>query len=107
MKAHKAIGYALILVGFVFGVEGSIFLYSSTLALTGINELLVQASVFESAAELAGATAFFQQLQLGVTIFMAYSFLKVICGIVCMGLGYLVLTGEEIGLGTHKLKSSR
>ena len=95
MDKWKAIGYALILIGLVFGLEGTVLTYFGMLGLNEVNQALALSSVFETPAELAGVVGFYQSLQ---TLFMAvigYSLFKTVAGVACMLFGYSAVKGKK------------
>lgn len=91
----KAVGYALIIIGLILGIEGTVMAYVSTQLLGEINTELAAISVYTSTTETAGMEGTYQLFQ---NIFMAvagYSLVKTVAGIACILLGYVALKGKE------------
>jgi len=89
MDKLKAIGYALIVVGLFFGLEGTVFLFGSNVLLGELNEL---ASL--SAAYGADATIY-APVQSVLGIVTVYAIAKTAAGIACIVLGYTAVTGKK------------
>lgn len=95
MKREKAVGYALIVIGLVFGIEGTAFTFAGTWVLGEVSEAVSFYSVFESQADAFGAMGFYSSLQTVLSLFVAYSLVKTLAGIACMLLGYKVLKAKK------------
>ena len=95
MDRNKAIGYALIIIGLFFGIEGTVMTWGSTWLMGEANEAISLYSVFENPMDSLGPVGFYQSLQTIAVAVLAYSFLKTIAGIACIFLGYLALKAKK------------
>jgi len=95
LNKNKAIGYALIIVGLVLGIEGTAFTFAGTWALGQVNQAIALSSVLNSQSGGIGAGEFFQGIQSLVLVFIVYSLLKTVGGIACMLFGYSVLKSKK------------
>jgi type IV secretory pathway VirB2 component (pilin) len=94
MEKMKAVGIALIIVGLILGIEGTVTAYVGTLILGELNSELAALSVYSSAAETAGMEGTYQLFQNIFTAVAGYSLVKTAAGIACILLGYVVLKGK-------------
>jgi len=95
MDRNKAIGYALILIGLVFGFEGTAFTYLGFLGLNEVNQAIALSSVFETTPEMLGVVGFYQSLQVFFMGMIGYSLLKTVAGVACMLFGYGAVKGKK------------
>ncbi|MEM0359738.1 MAG: hypothetical protein QXK06_00180 [Candidatus Diapherotrites archaeon] len=95
MKKIKAVGIALIIVGLVFGIEGTAMAYLGVQVLGELNSGLAGMSVYGSEAEALGLKEAYQFFQGIFTAITAYSMVKTLAGIACIILGYFALTKEK------------
>ena len=95
MNKNKAIGYALIIVGLVLGIEGTAFTFAGTWALGQVNQAMALSSVLGSQEGSLGTGEFYHSIQSLVIVFIVYSLLKTAGGIACMLFGYTALKSKN------------
>ncbi|MFH1234730.1 MAG: hypothetical protein V1493_03915 [Candidatus Diapherotrites archaeon] len=99
MEKMKAVGIALIIIGLILGIEGTVMFYLSVnLIRPGVDYIagnLAAISVYEPAADLSEATSTLQVLQISTIAIIVSSLVKTLAGIACILLGYVVLKGKE------------
>lgn len=90
MDKNKAIGYALIIIGLIFGIEGTAITFIGSGFLGEVNEAIALFNVFESPF-----IGLLQSLQVVLSVLVGYSLLKTTAGIACILLGYKALTEKK------------
>ena len=89
MDKLKAIGYALIVVGLFFGLEGTVFLFGSNVLLGELTELASLSAAYGADA------AVYQPIQSMLGIVTVYAIAKTLAGITCIVLGYTAVTEKK------------
>lgn len=91
LNKDKAIGYALIVIGLIFGLEGTVFTFMGTGFIGQINQLIAASSAYGLPLDESVLRLF--QSVLGTVV--VYSLFKVAAGIACILLGYKALRAKE------------
>lgn len=90
-KYERRIGYALLLIGVIFGIEGIVAVFSglwiSAMASQALANTTQEAMLFESAAGMQGIL---QTIQAIFTIVAIYGIAKTLIGIFCIAFGMKV-----------------
>ncbi len=89
MDKLKAIGYALIVIGLFFGLEGTVFLFGSNVLIGEMNNLASLSIAYGADA------AIYQPVQSMLSVLMVYAIAKTLAGIACIVLGYTAVTEKK------------